>query len=68
MSTAALSDREFTVFKKLAAGERLTNIAIDLELSIKTVSTYRKRLLKKLNIKTNAEIAEVAKRLEAETA
>lgn len=60
MSIATLSPRETTVFFRLANGDRLTDIANDLQLSIKTVSTYRTRLLKKLDLVSNAEIAALA--------
>lgn len=64
MSIESLSPRETTVFFRLANGERLTDIASDLQLSIKTVSTYRTRLLKKLDLVSNAEIAALAVTME----
>lgn len=51
-----LSDREFAVFKLLAVGKSLTEIAESMFLSITTVSTYRSRILVKMNMKSNAEI------------
>jgi hypothetical protein len=51
-----LSDREFAVFKLLAVGKSLTEIAENMYLSITTVSTYRSRILVKMNMKSNAEI------------
>ncbi len=51
-----LSDREFAVFKLLAIGKSLTEIAESMFLSITTVSTYRSRILVKMNMKSNAEI------------
>jgi len=51
-----LSDREFSVFKLLASGKSVTEIADHLFLSITTVSTYRTRILTKMNFKTNAEL------------
>jgi len=51
-----LSTREFQVFLRLAAGERPTSIAHALKLSIKTISTYRSRILEKLNLKTNCHL------------
>lgn len=60
MSIATLSPRETTVLFRLANGERLTDIASDLGLSIKTVSTYRTRLLKKLDLVSNDDIAALA--------
>jgi DNA-binding NarL/FixJ family response regulator len=55
-----LSDREFDVFKLLAAGKTVTEIADRLSLSPTTVSTYRSRVLEKMNMKTNAEITRYA--------
>ena len=52
-----LSDREFEVLLLLAAGQRPTEIAAKLALSVKTVSTYRKRILSKLALSNNAELA-----------
>lgn len=51
-----LSDREFQVFFKLAGGLTPTDIASELNISIKTVSTYRTRILEKMNLKTNADL------------
>lgn len=51
-----LSDREFQVMQLMAAGKTLMEIAEELSLSAKTVSTYRTRLLEKLNLKSNAEL------------
>jgi two-component system invasion response regulator UvrY len=56
----ALSDREFQVMQLMAIGKTLTDIAEELSLSTKTVSTYRTRLLEKMNLKTNAEIIRYA--------
>ena len=55
-----LSDREFQVMQLMASGKTLTEIAEELSLSAKTVSTYRTRLLEKMNLKTNAEIVRYA--------
>jgi len=52
----SLSDREFQVMRLMASGKTLAEIADTLSLSAKTVSTYRTRLLEKLNLKTNAEL------------
>jgi DNA-binding NarL/FixJ family response regulator len=52
----ALSDREYQVLVMIAAGRTLTQIAEDLNLSVKTVSEYRKRLLEKMQLETNAEL------------
>ena len=56
----ALSDREFQVMQMMASGKTLTEIADTLSLSVKTVSTYRTRLLQKMNFETNAEIIRYA--------
>lgn len=55
-----LSDREFQVLQLMAAGKTLAEIAEALFLSPKSVSTYRYRLLKKLNLKTNSELIRYA--------
>lgn len=54
----ALSDREFEVFRLLGAGRSVTEIARVLNLSVKTVSTHRTRILEKTGFTTNAEIVE----------
>jgi two-component system, NarL family, invasion response regulator UvrY len=51
-----LSDREFLVLTRLGAGKSTQEIATELSLSPKTVSTYRARLMEKLNLETNADI------------
>ena len=55
-----LSAREFQVFCKIAAGESATQIAAQLFLSVKTVSTYRRRILDKMSMKNNADITSYA--------
>ncbi len=55
-----LSDREFQVLRLIAAGKSVTEIAAELYLSVKTVSTYRARLLRKMNLGTNAELMHYA--------
>ncbi len=55
-----LSDREFDVFKLLASGKSVSEIASQLSLSITTVSTYRSRILEKMNIRSNAEMTRYA--------
>lgn len=55
-----LSDREFQVMCLLAAGKTPGEIAESLSLSIKTVSTYRTRVLEKMKMKSNAELAHYA--------
>jgi DNA-binding NarL/FixJ family response regulator len=51
-----LSDREFEVMKLLAAGKSVSDIAEKLSLSVTTVSTYRARIMTKMNLKTNADL------------
>ena len=51
-----LSDREFQTLIRLASGKRLSDIATELNLSPKTVSVYRARVLEKLSVQTNAEL------------
>jgi DNA-binding NarL/FixJ family response regulator len=51
-----LSDREFNVFKMIAAGKAVSEIAESLSLSVTTVSTYRARIMTKMNMKTNANL------------
>lgn len=58
----ALSEREMQVFLRLAAGASVSDIADSLHLSVKTVSTYRSRLLEKLELGSNAELAAYALR------
>jgi two-component system, NarL family, invasion response regulator UvrY len=55
-----LSDREHQVFRLIAAGRTITDISDQLSLSVKTISTYRSRILTKLNLKTNADLARYA--------
>lgn len=59
---ATLSEREMQVFLRLARGEAVSGIATALNLSVKTVSTYRSRLLEKLSLSSNAELAAYALR------
>jgi two-component system, NarL family, invasion response regulator UvrY len=56
----SLSERELQVFLRLAAGESVSAIADSLHLSVKTISTYRTRLLEKLGVSSNAELASYA--------
>jgi len=51
-----LSDREFQVFFKLAGGLSATEIGDELNISVKTVSTYRTRILEKMSLKNNADL------------
>lgn len=55
-----LSDREYQVMCLLAAGNTVTEIATELSLSVKTVSTYRARIMDKLSLKGTAEIIRYA--------
>ena len=51
-----LSDREFSVLKMLASGKSVSDIAETLFLSVTTVSTYRARIMAKMNMKSNADL------------
>ena len=51
-----LSEREFQVFLKLAKGESAGDVAESLSLSVKTVSTYRTRLMEKMGLATNSDL------------
>ena len=53
---AGLSQREFQILCKLAAGAAVSKIAAELNLSVKTVSTYRARVLEKMGMQTNADL------------
>jgi len=55
-----LSNREFEVLRMIGAGKTVTQIAGELHLSMPTVSTYRARILEKLNMKTTAELMRYA--------
>jgi DNA-binding NarL/FixJ family response regulator len=55
-----LSDRELEVLRALAAGKTVKQIGTDLALSEKTVSTYRTRLLEKMQMHSNAELIQYA--------
>lgn len=55
-----LSDREFQVLNLIASGKTVTEIAEELALSVKTISTYRTRILEKMQMKTNAELTHYA--------
>lgn len=57
-----LSEREFQIFCKLAAGAAVSAIAAELCLSVKTVSTYRTRILEKMGFKANADLTSYALR------
>ncbi|MBT0652912.1 response regulator [Geomobilimonas luticola] len=51
-----LSNREYQIMCQLASGKTVTGISDELSLSVKTVSTYRKRILTKMHMRNNAEI------------
>lgn len=51
-----LSDREFQVFLRLARGETVSEIGLALSLSIKTVSTYRTRVMEKMGLQSNSDL------------
>jgi two-component system, NarL family, invasion response regulator UvrY len=57
-----LSDREFEILKLLASGKTVSQVAEGLSLSVKTISTHRTRILKKMNMTTNAELTHYAVR------
>jgi two-component system, NarL family, invasion response regulator UvrY len=52
----SLSDREFEVLRMVGSGKTVSEIAEELSLSVKTISTYRTHILEKMNLKNNAEI------------
>jgi len=52
----ALSDREYQVLRMIASGLTVSQVATKLSLSVKTISTYRARVLEKMNMKTTAEL------------
>ncbi|GAO37378.1 LuxR family transcriptional regulator [Sulfuricella sp. T08] len=53
---ASLSDREYQILLKLASGKTVSGIADEMALSVKTISTYRSRILGKMRMKNNAEL------------
>lgn len=55
-----LSDREYEVMRLIASGKTATEIAQELALSVKTISTYRARILEKMRLRNNAEITTYA--------
>lgn len=55
-----LSNREFEILKMIGSGRTVSQIAEVLGLSVKTVSTHRARLLRKMNLETNAELTHYA--------
>jgi DNA-binding NarL/FixJ family response regulator len=59
---AALSQRELQILCKLAVGRSVSEIAQELFISVKTVSTYRARVLEKMQLGTNADLTTYALR------
>jgi two-component system, NarL family, invasion response regulator UvrY len=57
---SALSDREYQVLRMIGAGRTVSEIGAELRLSVKTVSTYRARILEKLRLRTSAELIHYA--------
>lgn len=55
-----LSDREYQIFSLIVKGKKVSEIAEELYLSVKTVSTYRVRILNKMNMKSTAELVKYA--------
>ncbi len=55
-----LSDREYEVMRMIASGKTITEIAEKLFLSIKTISTYRSRIIEKMGMKSNSELTHYA--------
>jgi two-component system invasion response regulator UvrY len=55
-----LSDREFLVLRMIASGKTVGDTAKELSLSVKTISTYRTRILQKMDMKNNAELTHYA--------
>ena len=55
-----LSDREYQIFMLLASAKTVSEIADDLALSVKTISTYRSRVLEKMRLNNNAELMRYA--------
>lgn len=51
-----LSDRELDVLKSIASGKTVSEIAVQLSLSVNTISTYRARILEKMKLKSNSEL------------
>jgi DNA-binding NarL/FixJ family response regulator len=60
LSHESLSDREFEIFRLLALGKTVSEIAKQLSLSSSTVSTYRSRVLEKLNLRSNSDLIRYA--------
>lgn len=55
-----LSDREYDIFVRLGRGETVGEIALKVNLSVKTISTYRARIMAKTGLRNNADVAQYA--------
>jgi len=60
LSIESLSDREYQVFRMLATGKTVTEIATELHLSVKTISTHRHHILQKMDMRNNADMVSYA--------
>jgi two-component system invasion response regulator UvrY len=60
LAHGGLSEREFQVFYKIAKGHTMSSIGDELCLSVKTISTYRSRILEKMNFQSNAQMTKYA--------
>jgi DNA-binding NarL/FixJ family response regulator len=56
LALGLLSNREFEVYRRIVSGQRLTDIAEDLHLSIKTISTHKTRIMEKLGVDSTAAL------------
>jgi len=56
ISHEKLSDREFQILLLIGSGESVSNISAKLSLSVNTINTYRRRILEKMNMNTNADL------------
>ena len=56
----SLTRREFDIFKRLAAGEKVSEIAMQLGISVKTVSTHKSRLMQKMDIHSYSQLVQYA--------
>jgi two-component system invasion response regulator UvrY len=57
-----LSNREYDVMLRIASGKTVSEIAEEIQLSVKTISTYRARVLEKMHLKNNADLTQYAMR------
>jgi len=55
-----LSNREYQVFRLIASGKTVSEISLEMSLSVKTISTYRMRILAKMKLKNNADLTRYA--------